>query len=170
MGSQAFQLEPEEKATLPEDAQAYCAILEECSVPNERRWTRLREQRASLRAEWDRFFQQWDVLICPVFPTEAFEHDLSGEGMAAQLQRRRQVDRESHVYMSQLSWPGLVTVANLPATAVPVPQRDGELPIGVQIVGPAFEDRTPLRVAELMELELGYRAAPPPIAILAPAG
>jgi len=29
------------------------------------------------------------------------------------------------------------------------------LPVGVQIIGPAFEDRTPLRLAELLEQRIG---------------
>ena len=40
-------------------------------------------------------------------------------------------------------------------------RREG-LPIGVQLIGPMFEDRTPLRFAELLEREFSGFAAPPP--------
>lgn len=164
LGSQRFKLDPSEREALARDAQAYGAILEECAVPDPDRWQCLTRRRHGLHAAWRRFFADWDILVCPVFPTPAFEHDLSGEGLVAQLHRRRQVDDESHVYMSQLCWPGLATVGNLPATTVPVPRQSGELPVGVQLLGPFMEDRTPLRLAQLMERELGYVATPPPMA------
>lgn len=48
----------------------------------------------------------------------------------------------------------------LPATAVPAGRSPEGLPVGVQIVGPMFEDRTPLRLAELLEREIGGFRAP----------
>jgi amidase len=63
--------------------------------------------------------------------------------------------------MDNLAWPGLVTVANLPATAMPTGHFVGGLPAGTQIVGPYLEDRTPLRFAQLVEKELGGFIIPP---------
>jgi amidase len=48
----------------------------------------------------------------------------------------------------------------LPATIAPVGLADDGLPTGVQLLGPAFEDRTPIHVAELLEAELGGFTAP----------
>ena len=42
--------------------------------------------------------------------------------------------------MDTLAWTGLVGVAYLPSTVVPV-GRVGDLPVGVQVVGPYLEDR-----------------------------
>lgn len=117
---------------------------------------RLAEQRAHLRRAWAEFFTRWDAFICPIFPTTAFPHDLSGEGLAAQLFRRRRVDTGEVPYLTQLAWPGLATVTHLPATAFPVPQAQGDMPLGLQIIGPAMEDRTPIRLAALMEEALGF--------------
>jgi amidase len=44
--------------------------------------------------------------------------------------------------------------------AIPLARTDGGLPVGAQIIGPMFEDRTTLRFAELLERELGGCAAP----------
>lgn len=55
---------------------------------------------------------------------------------------------------------GLPTVPGLPATAVPAGRSPEGLPVGVQIIGPMFEDRTPLRLAELLEREIGGFRAP----------
>ena len=63
--------------------------------------------------------------------------------------------------MNGLQWPGLATVANLPATAVPTGRRVDGLPTGLQIVGPFGEDRTPLRFTTLAEREIGGYADPP---------
>ncbi|TDC13702.1 amidase, partial [Kribbella albertanoniae] len=41
----------------------------------------------------------------------------------------------------------------LPATAMPTAPEG--LPVGVQLIGPLFEDRTPLHLAELLEQTLG---------------
>ncbi|MFK4537431.1 Asp-tRNA(Asn)/Glu-tRNA(Gln) amidotransferase A subunit family amidase [Bradyrhizobium ottawaense] len=49
----------------------------------------------------------------------------------------------------------------MPATAVPLGLSKDGLPVGVQIIGPFLEDRTPLRLAELIEREFGGFQPPP---------
>jgi amidase len=44
-----------------------------------------------------------------------------------------------------------VTVADLPATAIPTRRLVDGLPAGVQIIGPYLEDRTTLKFAQLVE-------------------
>ena len=56
--------------------------------------------------------------------------------------------------MNGLQWPGLITVANLPATAIPSGRFIEGMPMGLQVVGPFLEDRTPLRFAQLVEQAL----------------
>ena len=58
-------------------------------------------------------------------------------------------------YPDQLAWPGIATLTGLPSTAVPLGLSKDGLPVGVQIVGPFLEDRTPLKLAELIEREFG---------------
>ncbi len=90
-------------------------------------------------------------------PTVAFHHDQSGSGPGhiAQYTRTMQVDGKPVPYMNGLQWPGLVTVANLPATAIPTGRFIDGMPMGLQAVGPYLEDRTPLRFAQLAEQALG---------------
>jgi amidase len=57
--------------------------------------------------------------------------------------------------MDQLVWPGVATGPGLPATSIPIGLSAEGLPIGVQIVGPWLEDRTPLKLAELIEQAYG---------------
>ena len=123
----------------------------------------LQEQQEQLRRAWARFFENYDLILCPIMPTVAFPHDQSGSGPGhiAQYSRRVTVDDNSVPYLNGLQWPGLVTVANLPATAIPTGRRIEGMPMGLQAVGPYLEDRTPLRFAQLAEQALGGFAPPP---------
>ncbi|WP_092237055.1 amidase [Bradyrhizobium sp. Gha] len=121
------------------------------------------EARHQLYRAWGRFFADYDVLLCPVTPTVAFPHDIERLDLAAQFTRRLKVNGGTIPYMDNLAWPGLVTVANLPATAIPTGRRVGRVPAGVQVVGPYLGDRTTLRFAQLVEQALGGFARPPGI-------
>jgi amidase len=54
----------------------------------------------------------------------------------------------------------MATAPGLPATVIPAGTTTEGLPVGVQLVGPLFEDRTPIRLAELLEGTLGGFRAP----------
>lgn len=95
------------------------------------------------------------MLLCPITPTVAFPHDIERLDLAAQFTRRLTVNCSSIPYMDNLAWPGLVTVANLPATAIPTGRMVGSVPAGVQFVGPYLGDRTTLKFAQLVERALG---------------
>jgi amidase len=123
-----------------------------------RDWVMADGQRAGLRAQWRAFFAEFDALICPVMPTPAYPHDF----LPDQAQRRIVVDGKDYPYQDQLFWPGVTTCPGLPSTAIPLGLANG-LPIGAQIVGPWLEDRTTLRLAELIEQEFGG-FVPPPLA------
>ena len=113
--------------------------------------------RARLRAQWRELFKSFDAVICPIMPTPAYPHDHSPD----QEQRRILIDGEPHVYTDQLAWPGIATLPGLPSTAIPLGLSPEGLPVGVQIVGPWLEDRTPLKLAELIEREFGGFVPPP---------
>jgi amidase len=113
--------------------------------------------RARLRAQWHQLFKSFDAVICPIMPTPAYPHDHSLE----QEKRRIAIDGKDYVYPDQLAWPGIATLPGLPATAIPLGLSPAGLPVGVQIVGPWLEDRTPLRLAELIEREFGGFVRPP---------
>jgi len=96
-------------------------------------------------------------VICPIMPTPAYPHDHLPE----QEQRRITIDGKDYPYLDQLVWPGVATLPGLPATEIPLGLSHEGLPIGVQIVGPWLEDRTPLKLAELIEREFGGFTPPP---------
>lgn len=113
--------------------------------------------RARLRQRWRELFTAFDVVLCPVMQTPAFAHDQNPDSWI----RTIMIDGEAHDYGDQLIWSGLATAPGLPATALPIARSGDGLPIGVQILGPMYEDRTPLRFAELVEQAFGGFTPPP---------
>lgn len=122
-----------------------------------RDWVIADGARARLRAQWRELFRQYDAVICPIMPTPAYKHDHSQD----QETRRIHIDGMPHVYPDQLAWPGIATLPGLPSTAIPTGFSPDGLPVGVQIVGPWLEDRTPIKLAELIEREFGGFKPPP---------
>lgn len=122
-----------------------------------RDWMAADRERARLRAAWRGFFGDFDALICPVAPTPAFPHDHSADMQARPLI----IDGVDYPYSSPFILAGVATAPGLPATAAPIGLTPEGLPIGVQIIGPFLEDRTPLALAALIEREFGGFVAPP---------
>ena len=142
-------------AAMPTDASDLDAERVRGAVLSHRDWIVANNARRHLRAQWREFFKAFDALICPVSPVTAFPHDHSDRET-----RRIFIDGEPRPYGDQLIWPGVATLPGLPATSVPIGISPQGLPIGVQIVGPLLEDRTPLKLAELIEREFGGFVAP----------
>lgn len=116
-------------------------------------WLMWNEIRAHLASSWDAFFARYDVVLCPITPTAAMPHDQDtpfGE-------RVIWVNGEARPYSDNVVWAGVATLCGLPSTAVPLGKDDNGLPFGVQVIGPAYGDRTTLAVAKVLE-GLGYRS------------
>jgi amidase len=143
----------------PED-RSWSARIGRAAAQSLRTWDVLTEKREELCRAWEAFFQNYDILLCPVMVTAAFPHDTSGADHTAQLHRTIKVGDQTLPYLDNLIWPGLITVANLPSTAVPMRRFIGGLPVGVQCVSGYCDDRTTLRFAQLCEAEFGGFIAP----------
>lgn len=121
-----------------------------------RDWGRVNEGRTRLRWAWQRFFEQWDFVLAPIMPTSAFPHDHSAPG-----ERTIAIDGTAYPYFMQTFWAGLAGVAHLPATVIPAgPGPDG-LPIGLQIIGPAYGDLRTIGLAQRLE-RMGFAFRAPP--------
>ncbi len=121
-----------------------------------RGWIQLNNMREHLRWAWRTFFDQYDVLLAPIAATAAFPHDHSPmEG------RTIDVDGTRQPYFQQLFWAGLPGIAFLPSTVIPTGNNASGLPVGIQIIGPAYGDRITIGVARLLEAE-GFAFTPPP--------
>jgi amidase len=134
----------------PNDASLAAQRLRATALSH-RAWVLDEGARAGLRARWRNLFRTFDAVICPIMPTPAYPHDHSPE----QEERRVDIDGVPYPYADQLAWPGVATLPGLPATAIPLGLSAQGLPLGVQIIGPWLEDRTPLKLAEVIEREFG---------------
>ncbi|ALP37627.1 glutamyl-tRNA amidotransferase [Paenibacillus sp. IHB B 3084] len=92
--------------------------------------------RTLIKQDFDRVFEQYDVIIGPTAPTTAFKIG-------------SQVDDPLTMYLNDiLTIP--VSLAGVPAISIPCGLADG-LPVGLQIIGKAFDESSVLRVAHAFE-------------------
>jgi amidase len=126
----------------------------------DRLWMKLKSRlfsdqaaRITARRIWQRYFQGHDVFLLPVASVAAFPHDQTQPWYRRQLQ----TSHGPQPYLSLSFWTSFATVAGLPATAAPAGFAGG-LPVGIQIVGPYYEDLTPIEFAgRLSDLVGGFR-------------
>jgi amidase len=149
------------KAQLKSDDMRTDAISLRATDMGHHEWLRLNERRHKIRLAWAAFFEQWDVLLCPVFAVSAMPHMQDG----ATWERSYVVDGRRIDYNDMLFWPGIICGYYLPASVVPIGKSSEGLPIGVQIVGPLYGDCTTIRVAELIEQAGHGFVVPPPLAL-----
>ncbi|MBV8615368.1 MAG: amidase, partial [Acetobacteraceae bacterium] len=140
----------------PEDASADAVMLRAVDLSH-RDWLHLNERRHQIRRAWAAFLREWDVLLCPAFATPALPHMQQG----ATWERTHTIDERAIPYNDMLFWPGITCGFHLPASVAPIGLSATGLPIGVQIVGPLFGDRTTIQVAELIE-QAGHGFSAPP--------
>ncbi len=134
-------------ASLPEEDISADAIMLRTLGMEHRTWLGLNEQRFKWRRAWTAFFQDWDVLLCPAFGSAALPHRQDGEPW----QRQLTIEGREIAYNDLLFWPGVTGGFHLPATVAPLGFTRAGLPLGVQIAGPIFGDRTTIAVAGLLE-------------------
>ncbi|HZS81537.1 MAG TPA: amidase [Stellaceae bacterium] len=150
------RMRAEVAALAPED-ESRAAQHKRASVLSHRDWLAAHHERTRLRHAWRAFFENWDVLLCPVAPTPAFPHDHSEDRDARQLL----VDGEKRPYWDQLFWSGIAGLCYLPATVAPAGRTAAGLPVGIQIIGPEFGDRTTIEFARLLGEAIGGFTPPP---------
>jgi amidase len=122
-----------------------------------RDWLEAEKHRAALNRTWAEWFEQYDLLLCPVIATPPFPHVREGKIM----DRTITVGGESRSLVSAVSWPGLIGVLGLPAAAVPIGRTAAGLPVGMQIVAPFLHDRRAVRAAQISTPVLGGYTTPP---------
>ena len=119
-------------------------------------WIVTDAERERLRRQWAAWFEDYDVLLCPVGQVAA--QPLSE---VESLERMMTVNGEEVLSLDLFRWPGMIGVAYLPAAVVPVGRTAAGLPVGMQVVGPYLGDRTAFAVAAHLESLLGGYEPPP---------
>lgn len=163
-GATSARLEPTQIEALAAKARTfaatdrgYDALMHRGLSIGHRDWLAANEQRETLRYGWRRFFETYDVLICPVTTTPAFPHMIG----VPKIEQFFDVDGTKRTAADNYYWIGIPALSYLPAAAIPIGQSDAGLPVGAQIIGPEFGDKRCLRIARLIETAFrGFR--PPP--------
>lgn len=122
------------------------------------------EEREEVRSSWERFFQEYDILICPSHSTPAFTKDESEPKNSRKLQLRKNGKTIHIPYFSALFWAFLTNVAKLPSTTFPagIGPISG-LPLGLNVVSREYNDYICIDVARLLAKEhSNYQFKPPP--------
>jgi amidase len=138
------------------DDASYVALMARGNTLTHRDWLRLNEARHVMRHAWAAFFQAWDVVLTPCASGPAFPHDHEGE----RQDRTIMVNGHAQKVTDQLFWAGYPGLFYLPATAAPLGTIDG-LPVGVQIIGAQYDDRTTIAVAGMIEKAWAPFVPPP---------
>lgn len=155
LGETLARMSEREDELPTEDAETKPSV-QRTSALRHREWLHLNESREQMRHVWQRFFEDYDVLLMPVTPVTAIPHDHQPAS-----ERRIIINGEERDYFDQLTWVGIVTAAYLPATVAPVGCTSDGLPVGIQIVAPHLEDRTSIAFAKLLGDVIGGYAPPP---------
>jgi amidase len=157
---EALQAIRDRVAALPPGDDSLFAVRLRGAVMTTNQWRAAEIQRAQLRVRWRALFREFDVVLCPPFWSLApahGEYDWQGDW----LDRRIEFQGRSYAYTELNIWMTMATVIGLPATVAPIGRAEAGLPVGVQIIGPFLEDRTPIAFAGLIEREFGGFASAP---------
>ncbi len=136
---------------------SYVAMMTRAFALSHRDWLMVSERRHQMRQIWDKFFNDWDVLLCPAAASAAFPHDQIGE----RHERFIEVNGKRVSTIDQRFWAGYSGGYYLPSTVAPLGLTPQGLPTGIQIITREYGDYTSLKFAELLEQELGGFIPPP---------
>jgi aspartyl-tRNA(Asn)/glutamyl-tRNA(Gln) amidotransferase subunit A len=112
-------------------------------------YVKAQQVRTLIKDEFDEVLSTVDAILAPTSPTVAFKIGAK-------------VDDPLAMYLNDAcTLP--VNIAGLPGISVPCGLSDG-LPVGLQVIGRAFDEATVLRVADAYERAAGFADLRPPMA------
>ncbi len=94
-----------------------------------------------------RSLEGFDALLLPAFGCTAYPHIPEMDWNTAAVQ----IDGRPEPLGAQSFWQSVATLPGLPATVAPIGHGSDGLPIGMQVIGPMYEDRTPLALVRHLE-------------------
>lgn len=121
------------------------------------------EDRECICDAWERFFDEFDVLICPSYSSLAFVKDETEPKESRKVQITKDGKSIALPYYRGLFWSFLTNVARLPSTTFPcgVGERSG-LPLGLNVVSREYNDLICIDFARLLQDECGFGYVAPP--------
>ncbi len=122
-----------------------------------RQWLDKHREREQIRTQWDKFFQDYDVLLLPTTFVPPFEHLHEGNFGTRTLQ----CNGADRGYADMIRWTILTGMAFWPSTVPPIGRDADGLPVSFQVVGPYGGDYTTIRLAGYISALCGGYQAPP---------
>ncbi|MER9949672.1 amidase [Mesorhizobium sp. M0047] len=117
------------------------------------RWFEALARRDKSILAWDRFFENYDALLCPVAMTTAFPHCEPGTSI--------EVDGKEQSYWMLPAYGAVFNYSGHPALSIPCGQDSAGLPVGLQLVGRRWSEEQLLGIAKAIEpLAGGFRRPP----------
>ena len=139
------------------DRDSYLARMARGVLLPHREWLTLDNERAFMRHAWTKFFQEWDILLCPAATSAAWPHDHAGE----RHDRMITVNGKQQRGVDQMFWAGYPNMVFLPSTVSPAGLSPEGLPLGLQAVAAEGEDKTAIEFCRLVSNEIvGFQAPP----------
>ncbi|MCX4826671.1 amidase family protein [Streptomyces sp. NBC_01142] len=154
----AFAADIEAAEKIPADDPS--ALFLHSRTMRHRDWCVADEARQKLRATWDAYFSEHDILITPATPTAAVPDQTN----TPPPQRCITVDGQKRSFYDQTSWLNLTSPVGLPSLVIPAGKTEAGLPLSIQVIGPYLADRTVLAVAKQLARRLPAPVQPPAFA------
>lgn len=126
-------------------------------------YKRAQETQQHTRASWERFFEEYDVLICPSLASNAFVKDESKRLSQRTIAITKHGKPMEIAYGDSFWWAFLTNVGHLPSTTFPAGRgKISGLPCGLNVVSREYNDLITIDFARLLKVECGYGFEPPP--------
>lgn len=122
-----------------------------------RDWLLALRERERLNNQWNKLYEDFDVILTPVTPTLAFPHDQSKDPELRNLI----INGIKVPYAHQYIWVCIANLFGLPTTTFPVGVTKDLLPVGIQVIGRYLHDDITLKFSQLLEKLRGGFSAPP---------
>ena len=113
-------------------------------------YLKAQKTRTLIREDFNRVFKEVDAIITPTSPTPAFEFGSKS-------------DDPISMYLSDI-YTISTNLAGLPAISVPCGFTEANLPIGLQLIGPAFNESSLLKIAHAYDKEHKFGCVSPTLA------
>mmetsp|Transcript_110573 Transcript_110573/g.323539 ORF Transcript_110573/g.323539 Transcript_110573/m.323539 type:complete len:482 (-) Transcript_110573:96-1541(-) len=127
-------------------------------------YARALQEQQGVRDAWESFFDEFDVLICPSYPTSAFLKDEADLPMSQKRVKLVRDGKEAEIsYAKAIFWAVLTNTAWLPSTTFPcgVGPRSGR-PLGLNVVSREYNDLVCLDFVRLLRQQCGLSFQAPP--------
>uniref|UniRef100_UPI0039BD93DC Amidase UMG-SP3 n=1 Tax=uncultured bacterium TaxID=77133 RepID=UPI0039BD93DC len=109
-------------------------------------WYGMLDDQARTIRGFDRLFDSFDAIFCPVLGTSAFPHSDEADWG----KRTLTIDGADTPFGSQLAWISMATYCGMPALSMPVGTDANGLPIGLQIITRNWSDHDAVRIGALV--------------------